>query len=101
MGAGNSRGEKILEKENKELLMKRDSMCNIISLKANQIKGIGFFLYINNKDIPFNTCLMTNYHIFGKNDITIDNRIYIHHQNKLTYIELHQNRKLLSDELLN
>ena len=100
MGTGNSRGEKISEKENKELFMKKDSMCNIISLKANQIKGIGFFLYINNKNIPFNTCLMTNYHVFGKNDI-INNRIYIHHQNNLKYIELNQNRKLLSDELLN
>ena len=101
MGTGNSRGKIISEKENKELLMKRDSMCNIISSKKDKIKGIGFFLYINNKDIPFNTCLMTNYHIFGKNDIIIDNRIYIHHQNKLKYIELHQNRKLLYDELLN
>ena len=82
MGTDNSRGI-ISEKEKKELLMKKDAMCNIISSKVDQIKGIGFFLYINNKDIPFNTCLMTNYHIFGRNDIKINNRIYIHHQNQL------------------
>ena len=101
MGTDNSRGEIISEKGNKELLMKKDAICNIISSNGDQIEGIGFFLYINNKDIPFKTCLITNYHIFGKYDIIINERIYIHHQNQLKYIELHQNRKLLSDELLN
>ena len=56
--------ELMTKEEILELYEKEDSMCITFSEKINEgklenIKGTGFFVNINNKDIPFNNGLIT------------------------------------------
>ena len=40
----------------------------IINNKLEDMNGSGFFLKLNNKDIPFNKCLITNNHVLNENN---------------------------------
>ena len=55
--------EPMTKEEILELYEKKDSMYNIFwkirERKLENIKGTGFFVNINNKDIPFNNGLIT------------------------------------------
>ena len=62
--------EPIKKKEIIDLFEKEKSMCKInfkkiINNKIENMNGSGFFLELNNKDIPFNKCLITNNHVLN------------------------------------
>ena len=80
-------------------------MCKIFSTKIREsgiskTSGTGFFLYINNENVPFNECLMTNNHILDENDLKINNKIYIEYQNKEKIIEINKKRRTFTDKEL-
>ena len=92
----------VKEEETKKIFSKKGSMCKIFSTKIvnkeiKDIKGTGFFLYIDNKDIPFHTCLLTNHHVL---DVKINKVINIEYLNKDKYIEITEKRKVFTDEKL-
>ena len=59
-----------------------------------------FFIYINNNNIQFNKCLITNNHILDENDIQIKNNINIRYQNKNKVIKINEKRKKFTDKKL-
>ena len=85
-----------------ELFENEESMCRLFSQSEMEgsIKGTGFFLKINNKDIPFNKCLITNNHILNENYIKNQNRIEIIYKNETKFIPINENRKVFTDEKL-
>ena len=92
----------IKKKETLELFSREDSMCKIESRKVikgklESIKGTGFFLYINNKDIHFNKCLITNNHILDENDIEINSEIIIEYKGNKKMIVINEKRKAFTD----
>ena len=88
-----------------ELFNNEESMCLIFSQKIIEgrqevIKGTGFFLEINNKDIPFRKCLITNNHILTKNYIETYNKIKIEYKKETKFISLNKTRNVFTDEKL-
>ena len=88
-----------------ELFNNEESMCLIFSQKIKEgkskdIKGTGFFLEINNKDIPFHKCLMTNNHILNKNYIETYKKIKIEYKKETKFISINETRKIFTDETL-
>ena len=85
--------EPIKKKEIINLFKKEESMCKIkfkkiINNKLEDMNGTGFFLKLNNKDIPFNKCLITNNHILDDNYFKINNDIKIINNNKEKLIKI-------------
>ena len=92
----------VKEEETKKIFSKKRSMCKIFSTKVmnkeiKDIKGTGFLLYIDNKDIPFHTCLLTNHHVL---DVKINKVINIEYQNKDKILEIKEKRRVFTDEKL-
>ena len=87
----------IKKSEIEELFKKEDSICKING-KSEKIKSMGFFLNINNEDIPFKKCLITNNHILDKSDIKINSKINIEYQNIQKEIEINKNRKVFTNK---
>ena len=95
----------INKKEILELLKKEDAMCKIESQKIKNgklenIYGNGLFLKLNNKDIPFKKCLITNNHILDENDIKINEEIKIEYRKKKKILEISKDRKVYTNEEL-
>ena len=65
--------------------------------KEGYKKGTGFFLYIDNKYIPFNRCLMTSNHVLSEYDIKSNKKIHINYQNKDKEIIINEKRKVFTD----
>ena len=97
--------EPINKNEIIELFKKEDAMCKIISQKIingilKPIKGTGFFLELDIKDIPFKKCLITNNHILNENDIKINKEIIFEYKNKKKIIKIKEDRKVYTNKEL-
>ena len=96
----------ISKKEIIELFENEKSMCRVFSQREierrlENINGTGFFLKINNKDIPFDKCLMTSNHILNENYIRKNNNKFkITYKNETKFISINGNRKVFTDEEL-
>ena len=95
----------ISKKEIIKLFENEKSMCRIFSQreqkeKVENINGTGFFFKINNKDIPFDKCLITNNHILNEDYITKHNKINITYNNQEKSISINEKRKVFTDEEL-
>ena len=87
------------------LFEKEDSMCKIESQKIQNgklenILGNGFFLELNDEDIPFKKCLITNNHILNENDIKINEKINLEYRNEPKKIEITKDRKVYTNTKL-
>ena len=87
------------------LFNKEDAMCKIGSQKIKNgklenVSGNGFFLELNNEDIPFKKCLITNNHILDENDIKINEKIKLEYRKKEKPIEITKDRKVYTNEKL-
>ena len=60
----------------------------------------GFFLHINNNNIPFNKCLITNNHFLDENEIQKYNNINVKCQNENKVIKINEKRKKYTDKKL-
>ena len=85
------------------LFEKEDAMCKIkfkkiINNKLEEMVGTGFFIKLNDKDIPFNKCLITNNHVLSENNIKKGKEIKIEYLNKEKIIKITDNRKVLTDK---
>ena len=56
----------LFEKEDKIFKIK---FKKIINNKLEEMMGTGFFIELNDKDIPFSKCLITNNHVLNENNI--------------------------------
>jgi len=95
----------ISKKEIIKLFENEKSMCRVFSQREierrlENINGTGFFLKINNKDIPFDKCLITNNHILNEDYIRNHNKFKIIYKNETKYISINENRKVFTDEEL-
>ena len=96
--------EPITKTEIIKLLNKEDSMCIIFSRKEKKsgelekTKGSGFFLCLNNKNIPFNKCLVTNNHILDEKNIKLNSKINIKYINEKKIIIMNEKRKKFTDK---
>ena len=95
----------ISKAEIEELFKNEEAMCRVFSQriiegKVIDINGTGFFLKINNKDIPFDKCLITNNHILNENYIRMYNKIKIIYKKETKFISINENRKVFADEQL-
>ena len=63
------------------LFNKEEAMCKIKIKKVinnkPEIMNLGFFLKINNNQIPFLNCLIINNHVIDEKDIEMKKRNYI------------------------
>ena len=96
----------INKNEIEDLLLKENSMCKIISKKTENGKleyciGSGFFLKFDYKGIPFEKCLITNYHVISgagaKDDIRIN---YQNHGKSIEMTKNRKERKIFTDKYL-
>ena len=62
--------------------------------------GTGFFLEINDDNIPFKKALFTNNHVLNKNSIEIGKEIEFEYCKKLKNIKMTENRKAFTNEEL-
>ena len=82
------------KKEIDNLYKGEDAICKI---KQENCNGIGFFLELNDKDIPFKRCLITTNSILNKENISIGKKIKIEYKNKEKIIEITYKRKKFTD----
>ena len=95
----------VTKDEINSLFGKEDAMCKIFSttIVNKQIKpskGTGFFLHIDNENIPFHNCLMTNNHVLEEKDTEKNNKIYIEYRNKEKIIEMTEKRRVITNKEL-
>ena len=85
------------------LFSKEEAMCKIkinkiIANKPETKKGSGFFLKINDKDIPFHNCLITNNHVINEKDIKMKKDIKLFGKNLEKIITLSDERKMFTNQ---
>ena len=85
--------EPIKKNEIIKLFEKEDSMCKIkfkkvMDNKLEDMSGTGFFVELNDNDIPFNKCLITNNHVLSENNIKNGKEIKIEYLNKEKIIKI-------------
>ena len=85
------------------LFSKEEAMCKIkinkvINNKPEIITGSGFFLKINDNEIPFHNCLITNNHVIDGKDIKMKKNIKIFGKNVEKLIALSDERRIFTNE---
>ena len=95
--------EPIKKNEIIKLFEKEDSMCKIkfkkvMDNKLEDMSGTGFFVELNDNDIPFNKCLITNNHVLSENNIKKGKEIKIEYLNKEKIIKITDNRRVFTDK---
>jgi len=94
--------EPLSKNEISVLFSKEEAMCKIkinkvIGNKIETKRGSGFFLKINNNEIPFHNCLITNNHVINEKDIQMKKDIKLFGKNlekiPLNYVYLHYRMK--------
>ena len=89
-----------------ELLKKEDAMCKIVSKrimsdKIESIKGTGFFLSLDNEDIPFKRCLITSNYILNEEYLDKNKEITLEYKNNIKRIGIKDGRNLYINKDLN
>ena len=95
----------IPKKEIDNLFLYESAICKIKfkALKDGQIKdgiGTGFFLEINDDDIPIKKALFTNNHVLNENSIEMNKEIVFEYCNEIKKIKITENRKVFTNEEL-
>ena len=85
------------------LFNKEEAMCKIqinkvIDNKPETIKGSGFFLKINDDEIPFHNCLITNNHVINEKDIKMKKDIKLFGKNLEKSLTLSDERKIFTNK---
>ena len=85
------------------LFSKEEAMCKIqinkvIDNKPVINKGSGFFLKINDNEIPFHNCLITNNHIINEKDIKMKKDIKLFGKNLEKLLTLSDERKIFTNK---
>ena len=91
--------------ETDELYSYESAICkiNFKTIKNGEIKdgkGTGFFLEINDDNIPFKKALFTNNHVLNKNSIEMNKEIVFEYCNKIKKIKITENRKAFTNNEL-
>ena len=91
--------------ETDDLYSYESAICKIKfkTFKDGQIKdgiGTGFFLEINDDNIPFKKALFTNNHVLNKNNIKMNKEIIFEYCKNLKKIKITENRKAFTNEKL-
>ena len=73
---------------------------SMVKIYSNQVKGSGFFCFINDPSINFKYALFTNNHVLGKENINIGERISFEYKSELKNFTLDENRKVFNNEEL-
>ena len=89
-----------------ELLKKEDAMCKIVSQriindKIESIKGTGFFLSLDNEDIPFKRCLIASNYILNEECLDKNKEITLEYKNIIKRIGIKDGRKVYINKDLN
>ena len=86
-----------------DLFSKEEAMCKIkinkvINNKPKVIKSSGFFFKINDNEIPFHNCVITNNHVINEKDIKMKKDIKIFGKNIEKLLTLSNERRIFTNE---
>ena len=100
-----TRANPMTKDETDELYSYESAICKIKfqTIINGQIKdgiGTGFFLEINDYNIPFKKALFTNNHVLNKNSIEINKEIIFEYCKRLKRIKITENRKTFTNKKL-
>ena len=103
---GIKKQSKIMTKDEiDELYSYENAICKIkfkifINGEIKDGIGTGFFLEINDNNIPFEKALFTNNHILNKNSIEMNKEIVFEYCKEIKKIKITENRNVFTNEIL-
>ena len=95
-----ARAKPMAKNEVDELYLYESAICKIKFKTFKDGIGTGFFVEINDGNIPFKKALFINNHVLNENSIKINKEIIFEYCKRLKKIKITENRKALTNEKL-